>query len=95
MDPALIDATAKYNTIYREAKNIEDVDLSISKELLDVLENTNNFLYEGKLISGKADIKSSLNPAILKKAENKIRTIKNNLPPLVINDAELTKPFSH
>jgi sulfonate transport system substrate-binding protein len=81
VDPGVIDAASKANKIYSAAGNYKDIAIAPGRELTEVMEQTNVFLFEEKLIHNKIDIASIIDREMVKMADKKsqaqgYRTVK-------------------
>ena len=79
IDTGIIDDASKENKIYGYAGDLKDVDISVSSDLAAVMEQTNNFLTEEKLISRKLDMASVVDREIVKKADERLKKRKVDL----------------
>ena len=76
IDVTTIDKSSQFNNIYKNAKTINDIDITLGEDFIKTLEDIAEFLFSEGLTAKKADIKGGIDLESIKKAEEKLGEIQ-------------------
>ncbi|KPK99067.1 MAG: hypothetical protein AMJ95_01235 [Omnitrophica WOR_2 bacterium SM23_72] len=76
IEAELIDRSSAFNTFYSQAKSLSDINLAMDQDFVKTLEDISYFLFEQGLTNREVDVRSAVDLSLLKKAEDKLKTIK-------------------
>jgi ABC-type nitrate/sulfonate/bicarbonate transport system substrate-binding protein len=76
LDIKSIDESSKFNTIYKNAKTLSDIDITPTEDFIKTLKDIADFLFTEGLTSKKADIATGVDLELIKKAEEMLSKIQ-------------------